>query len=227
MPEVREKLRNARKAAGFRSASAAARHLGIKVSTYGSHENGTKNITPDAALLYSQAFGISLDDIYGRPAHAHFDIWPKLRLTGPLKTKLISVVGRVAAGIWAETPIDTEAAAVLGTIPFIEELEGVDRHFGLLVEGDSMNKVVQHGDQIVATPWDQVRRDVQPGDLVVVQRERNGLYEYSLKRARAGKNGIEFWPESTDPRYQTPLDTTIEDGTISVIGLAVRRISKL
>jgi phage repressor protein C with HTH and peptisase S24 domain len=60
MSEASERLRQARKDAGFRSARAAALKFGWKPSTYASHENGqTPEIPHEAARDYARAFKVS------------------------------------------------------------------------------------------------------------------------------------------------------------------------
>lgn len=89
-----------------------------------------------------------------------------------------------------------------------------------------MNRAFQPGEFVIVTPWDEVGRDPKPGDIVVVERVQHGLYEYSLKRVRLNGRGIEFWPESTDPKHRSPLDTTVRDGEqIGVWGLVVGRFA--
>lgn len=59
MTLLAERLTEARKKAGYRSARAAAAALGVKYPTYATHENGTR--TPKAAdiALYSKRFNVS------------------------------------------------------------------------------------------------------------------------------------------------------------------------
>lgn len=54
-----ERLRQARVAAGFASASAAADAFGWTKATYLGHENGSRGIRPSAAQKYSRAFGVT------------------------------------------------------------------------------------------------------------------------------------------------------------------------
>lgn len=54
-----ERLREARKSAGHRSARLAAKSLGVLYSTYLSHENGQNGFGGDQAKKYADAFGVS------------------------------------------------------------------------------------------------------------------------------------------------------------------------
>lgn len=54
------RLRVAREKAGYDSAAAAAIALGKKVSTYTSHENGTRGFKETTGRVYADAFGVSV-----------------------------------------------------------------------------------------------------------------------------------------------------------------------
>ncbi|QFS98859.1 Helix-turn-helix domain protein [Labrenzia sp. THAF191b] len=54
-----ERLKAARKKAGYRSASAAAKDMGIAVSTYIAHENGQNPLSLQSATIYSMQFSVS------------------------------------------------------------------------------------------------------------------------------------------------------------------------
>ena len=56
MATMNDRLRDARIAAGFQSASAAAKAHGWGVSTYIAHENGQNDYNPDRAEVYAKAF---------------------------------------------------------------------------------------------------------------------------------------------------------------------------
>jgi transcriptional regulator with XRE-family HTH domain len=56
-----DRLKAAREAAGFTSATDAAHSLGIPPPTYLAHENGTVGISSKKAPLYARRFGVSLD----------------------------------------------------------------------------------------------------------------------------------------------------------------------
>ena len=55
------RLKEARKAAGFRSARSAAESLGVKYSTYAGHENARRGLNDAMAVKYATQFGVSLD----------------------------------------------------------------------------------------------------------------------------------------------------------------------
>ena len=54
-----DRLRQARQAYGYASATKAAEILGTSASTYNAHENGQNAFTPEQAERYASAFGVS------------------------------------------------------------------------------------------------------------------------------------------------------------------------
>lgn len=65
-----DRLRQAREEAGYKSATAAAKALGVPLGTYGGHENGSRAFDREAATLYGAHFRV-------RPAWLLFDELPK------------------------------------------------------------------------------------------------------------------------------------------------------
>jgi DNA-binding XRE family transcriptional regulator len=61
MEEMSERLREARKAAGFETPGEAAASLGIPYSTYAAHENSTTGFKIESAIKYCRKFKVSLD----------------------------------------------------------------------------------------------------------------------------------------------------------------------
>lgn len=59
--EIAARLREARAAASFRNATEAAASLGVKYPTYAGHENGTRAVGVEDAILYARRFKVSLD----------------------------------------------------------------------------------------------------------------------------------------------------------------------
>ncbi|KZL26064.1 helix-turn-helix transcriptional regulator [Pseudovibrio sp. WM33] len=56
-----ERLKQARKAAGYKKATEAAHSMGINRVTYIAHENGNRGIGPEAAQKYANAFSVSAE----------------------------------------------------------------------------------------------------------------------------------------------------------------------
>jgi len=57
--KMNRRLRDARRAAGFATATEAIEYFGWKSSTYRAHENGQNNFKAEDAGVYSRAYGVS------------------------------------------------------------------------------------------------------------------------------------------------------------------------
>jgi len=57
--EMNNRLREARIAAGFATATDAIEYCGWRGSTYRAHENGQNNFNVEYATLYAKAYGVS------------------------------------------------------------------------------------------------------------------------------------------------------------------------
>jgi hypothetical protein len=71
-----DRLREARIAAGFVTASAAARSLGVPVPTYSHHENGGRPLGVEAGGFYASRFNVDpawllLGEHYPRDRRVH------------------------------------------------------------------------------------------------------------------------------------------------------------
>jgi hypothetical protein len=56
---MNDRLKNARKAAGFPTATSAIDHFNWKPSSYRAHENGQNNFKVDDAVKYGKAYGVT------------------------------------------------------------------------------------------------------------------------------------------------------------------------
>jgi SOS-response transcriptional repressor LexA len=123
------RLRDARKRAGYRSATQAAKALGVVVTTYRTHENGDRALLPDAASHYGKSFSVS-------PA------WLLYGMTAPESERRIPVVGSV--GVGAEVKMQANET---DTIPAPPGLTGEAN--ALRVLGSSLYPRFQDGDTLI------------------------------------------------------------------------------
>lgn len=213
------RLRQARIAAGFPSAAAAAERFGWKAAAYRHHENGTTGFLPDRALEYAQAYGVPVDWLlYARGPEPAGE-------SRPLAVKRrVPIVGEVAAGVWREVPQfdDLQFEEVGETLPV--DVEGYERAqlFALRVAGPSMNLVYPEGRYVIAAH--PAEAGMRNGDYVVVQRSRAGLIETTLKELVVDGDRLSLWPRSSDPAFQKPIPLTNDPNdqdAPQVIGIVV------
>lgn len=205
----------------YATAAEAARAHGWGESTYYGHENGGRGIPRSKIPVYARAFRVSSNWLLtGRDGAEFIEI-----------TRRVAVVGEVAAGVWQEHNGWDDGK--FDNIPVVPgRYEGLEQ-FAYLVRGPSMDLArIFDGEFIVCVKYFEAREAPADGDIVVVTRTNGDLVERTVKRVRITKSAMELVPESSDPRFQTPIvvprgasdvvDTTVEI-TALVIG-AFRRI---
>ena len=128
-------------------------------------------------------------------------------------TQEASVFGSIAAG----TPIDMEDGDYSFPVPG-ELMDRYPHAFYLVVEGESMNRVLPNGCLVLVDPDD--REPVISGRVYAVA--VNG-YAATVKRIRSLENGFELIPDSNDPTFRPRVydfgDPCTE--TITIIGRVV------
>jgi SOS-response transcriptional repressor LexA len=205
-----ERLKKARKDAGYRTATDAARALGIPYPTYAAHENGSRQYEADEAVVYARKFKVPIEWL----------LTGKGGVVTPLaKSPLASVpiIGIVRAGIWQD--INAGDNSLYEVVPAAPDAPA-EWQYAFTVEGTSLDKIAKPGDILVCLDCIKSRIDIQDGDLVIVEWSRFGgqMVERTAKRIRRAISGIELWPESNDPDFQEPLmlDGAKDGDTIEV-----------
>lgn len=138
------------------------------------------------------------------------------------KVEGVPVLGRVAANTWytADDLVDENSAEV-ERVPSVSGYP-LEWQFGLIVDGNCLNKIALDGDRLVCLDLIKAQVDIAEGDLVVVERLRFGgqMRQRTAKRVRRTTAGFELWPESTDPAHQDPikLDDATDGDEIRVWG---------
>lgn len=133
-----ERLKQARAAAGFRSARAAAKAFGWVEPTYGAHENGTNGFSPSDAQKYGKAFYVNWawlmlasenmepeTELQPAKLQAHFSDSPREDIP----------VFDAAAGGSGHLIVSTEPSEFVEAPPILRNIKGV---YGIRVTGDSM-----------------------------------------------------------------------------------------
>lgn len=215
-----DRLRTARKAAGYTSAAAFAHANDIKGSTYGSHENGTRNLSIEAAKEYAGPLDVTWQWLmFGDEVSAV----PAAPATG---RDLVSVGGhdyallpvydlRLSAGpgSWAG---DESEPLLFEPYRFqwLRSLTNAAPEMLIIarVDGDSMETTLFHGDHVLL---DRSRRTLN----------RDGIFGYRLGEALNVKR-ISVNPRtglvtviSDNPRYQPYPDISPDD--LDIIGRVI------
>lgn len=184
--------------------------LGTTGATIQRLENEKRGVSIKWLDKIATTLNIPVEDLLTKPAPNYSDGMP--------------VKGEARAGIWRESENwDEDKYPPLPISPDPRYI--ALQQYALRVVGTSMNKVFSDGQYVVCVRWADVGRNIRTGDIVVVERRRDGLTENTLKRARISRGVLELVPESTDPKWQAPitLDVTGDTDDIAITGLVIGR----
>lgn len=188
-----ERLKEARKKAGYDTAEGAADAFGWKAAGYRHHENGTRGFGGDAATKYAKAFRVRAAWLMGMDDNGN----PP---PPPPSDDILSVNGAVAAGVWRESEHWNDDRSFELDLP--SPVKGA-RRFGVVVEGLSMNEFYQPGDVLDCISI--FKGGVRPshGDHVIVERENaDGLRELTVKEYQDDGPKRLLVPRSTKPEFK-------------------------
>lgn len=186
IPERAERLKAARRRAGFKTAAAAAAHFNWNRNTYSSNENGNAPYSYKMAKEYGAAFDVSPQWLYDGLGASDPDVPappPAARLS------LVPVIGRVGA--------DTEGRVLFASGQEAGDLVplppgGTDKAVALRIVGHSMRGVADEGGLIY---FEDQRTPPTPdmfGHVVVVETlEGEVLVKRLLRGSRSGRYDLE------------------------------------
>ncbi|MER9652460.1 XRE family transcriptional regulator [Mesorhizobium sp. M0152] len=172
-------------------------------------------------VAIAQALGVSAEYLWSgenisSPQHLRESGGRLIGLSGTAP-----VIGTVGAGLWRETQVN--AAASFGIeIPYLptKSNNGIPQ-YGLRVEGNSMDKVVQPGEFVSICLIEDGAR-FYTGDIVVVEKSKNGLYETTLKRlTKMTEDTLVLEPESSDPAFTPLIMNKGGDAEVRIVAVAI------
>ena len=119
----------------------------------------------------------------------------------------IPILGRVAAGVWIEIGVTEDEMSEHPASKFPPDPRyPLAAQFDLIVEGTSINKFAGPGEILRCVDVVTAGVEIRENDLVIVTRTRaTDERETTAKRVRRFNGHFELWPESSDPRWQTPI----------------------
>lgn len=216
MTDPKDRIAEAMVAAGVTVGADVARRAGINPVTMAAYLRGERKPPLHIAERIGAALGVSGRYIFDGTKAAD-------RPTpNPYQVK---VIGETQAGLWREANAfsDDEPAPV----PAVRTKFSASRQFAYRVRGTSMNaERIFDGDYVVCVPYFEARPKLTTGDVVVIERRRNGETETTVKFLEVRRGLYELRPKSTDSRHKEPiivvLDHHADDGTeIEVVGLVI------
>ena len=190
-----------------------ARLIGVTPATVSTWRHGGKIRDANIKALMEH-FNLSHDDIVGErsglAAKEHGTYMPpgSIPVVG-VPTAEIPVLGRVHAGI----PTDPEEVDYKARIP-IDVVERHPKSYGLIVEGDCMDKVYPDGCLIV------IDTDRPPKNGSIGAFMLDG-YESVLRRVHRGANTLILSPESHNPSHKDIVISESDERVVEPIGTVV------
>jgi DNA-binding XRE family transcriptional regulator len=180
-PISSDRLRQARRAQGFRTAAAAADAFGWNRNTYGANENGNASFSYRRAKDYAAAFGVDADWLYD--ASTPYPAPPQTSV------KMAPIIGRVGAAPEGMVLFATgQTAGDLVPIP----PGGSDKAVALQVVGHSMRGVVDDGGLIYFEDQRTPPTADMLGHVVVVETDTDEvLVKRLLRGSRPGRYDLE------------------------------------
>lgn len=136
----------------------------------------------------------------------------------------------VAAGAFLlrdELPQEPYGQEVVSSLPGYEDYpQWLER-----VVSDSMDRLFPPGSLLHVVDAVAMRYKPQHGDIVVVERERGGLVERTVKQVEMTPSGVCLWPRSHNPRWQAPIMVTDgvrdgEDFDVTIVGRVLRSFQR-
>lgn len=146
------------------------------------------------------------------------------QLPRPIGLPTVKVVGTAAAGLWKDVSIIAESNYAHEEIPVIENHRYAGhQQYALLVEGNSVNRIIQDGDYAICVSLGDLGIEPRDGQYVHVERSRGGLQEVTIKKYRIVNGEVQLWPDSTDPKFHEPLEMRHddEDTEVTIRGLVI------
>jgi len=230
-----ERLAWARTQAGYTSKSAAARALGVAISTYNSHERaeqpGGRDYSPEEAEAYARAFRVAhgwLITGKGDPKAGGDAIPPQPKVIDGLIREMV-VAGKVEAGSFRE--VDEFFDEELPTIHAPHDPKYPNaRQTYFQIEGDSMNRATPPllpGGYVLCVDYDDLENTVplRDGMKVVIERSKfdGQMREWSVKEVQVFEDRNEFHPRSDNPKHKpiiVPRNHQPDDGTeVKILGI--------
>lgn len=199
MTLLAERLKKARKDAGYRSARAAAEALGISYPTYATHENGTRTPKARDLYLYAKRFRVAQSWLLDGKEGA-----PDTKDQSPIPVQQIRVEGVSHAGRFEDISLiaDDEYSREVLAAPKDDRFPHAHQ-YALKVSGDSMNLRYPDGGYVVCAAWQDTGLELKDGHAIHVERIRFASErETTIKIYREIDGKMWLYPDSSNKNHQ-------------------------
>ncbi|QCE32774.1 hypothetical protein FAI41_03790 [Acetobacteraceae bacterium] len=186
------------------SYSKIARNCGLAQSTISRFMDDTQTTGVLSATTEEKILSIYGAETPNPLKNQHFRTFPSPKL---LTTHQINVIGSVQAGLWREA-MELSHEDRYQIAAHVPEKYKTIPYYGLLVQGESMNRIFPDGSIVIVANFLDLARGPETGDYVIVQRRDpySAAFEATVKAFQQCENGeMLLWPRSTDPHFQRPF----------------------
>lgn len=172
------RLKEARKKAGFKTASQAIAQFGWRSSTYHAHENGQNRFGVDDAERYARAYGVSVEWLLAEKGEAAItaeDTSRREHITDKRVSKcgtsgLAPLTGFVARGLFREVDapdmLPKESFRRLPADPRFD----IAAQFDLIVQDEKIPDFAFRGDFLRCLKIADIQDELAPGDWIILER---------------------------------------------------------
>lgn len=221
MTTVGERLRKARVAAGYSSASAAAEAFGWHPQNVRDHEAERRGVSPDQAERYARAYRSTAEWLlFGRG-----DQTGKPKASGEIT---LPIRYEVAASGFLERDELPQRPYGFHTVPSVAPYAGTPQWLERVIS-DSMDLLLPVGSLVHVVDAITLEYEPRHGDIVIVERSRaqGALVERTIKQVVLTPAGPELWPRSHNARHQSAIslhdgDGSSDDLTVQIVGKVIR-----
>lgn len=226
---MHNRLRFARKRAGFPNAALAVRKFGWNPSRYRAHENGQNPFKLKDAQDYAAAFNCSVawlmtgDRYFMQESSGHniFYVEDVLQIDN-VEDIHVPQRGAVCLGVWKDVDLADSTRPIQNRLAPLDPRFPADVQFDILAEGDSSSRIAQDGHLIRCVDVERANLVLRDRDFVVIERRNpQGLIEVSARQVQKNGDIIELLSASRDPRLKSQIllyDGKADKQEIKIIG---------
>lgn len=184
---------------------ALAERLGFSNGTYlYKFINGERVLSPKRIAICAEYFGEPVPSANNKSAAHKKTVSdpPPTQRSGPSGLVTYPVLGVVEAGAFREADLinDVEPRTIEA---YRDDVYPSAKPMAWEVRGDSMNQLgIVEGMVVLGVDFQQTGGTLQNGTVVVVEQNRGGLIERSLKVVALYNDRTEFQPRSTNPAHK-------------------------
>lgn len=215
MTKMAKKIKDLRLLLNLKQRELGDRLGGVLQSTVSQWERGKQEPDAENNLKLAALAGVEPHEWMGLPKLGESSV----------RQRRVPIVGVLQAGDWREAVEypDEDQRQIEAPIP--ETIEGVPtRRLNIQafeVAGPSMNRIYPEGTIVYAASTMSFREPVAGDRVIVVRKDKHGLFEATLKELDITPDGKKWlYPKSYDPEHQAPLPY-VNGEEVTVSGIVV------